>query len=300
MAGAGLDAGPVLGEAVWAAREVSDRGDRSRALADVGRALAGAGLDAGPVLGEAVSVAREVSDRGDRSRALADVGRAFAGGGLDAGPVLGEAVSVVREVSDPRFRSQVLADIAGAMSNAGLLTQALAAAREVSDRRDRSRALAAVAGALAGAGLDDDPVFGEALVAARELQDPEHCSEALEAVAGALAGAGRLPAALAIAQSITLASSQRRALMHVAHSQLQAGAFVDAAQTMERAASFGEAKVFWAEFARMSLDAGHSVLARKAATNVLSTSSWIGITKTLCEIEPRSLAVIKSAYLPSS
>ena len=104
-------AGTLAGQAVTAARAITDPGWQAQVLGDVARAAAEAGD-----LDRAEAAARAITDPDRQARVLADLARAAArAGDLDrAGALAGRAEAAAQAITDPGWQAEVLADLARA------------------------------------------------------------------------------------------------------------------------------------------------------------------------------------------
>jgi len=174
--------GPLLAEALQAARAIGNEWPRSGALAALAPQLAGA------VLAEALQAARAIGDRQSRSRALAALAPQLPE--AERGPLLAEALQAARAIGNELYRSLALAALAPQLPEA-VLAEALQAARAIGNELYRSLALAALAPQLPEA--ERGPLLAEASQTARAIGNEWSRSEALAALAPQLPEAQRGP-----------------------------------------------------------------------------------------------------------
>jgi hypothetical protein len=137
-------AGPVLAEAVEAAR-----GSTSAAAAAEALLLVAEAAPAAPeVLDQARDTARQVENSADRARALMRVVAVLAGAGR-----LDEALDLVTEIDDEHWRAEALSAVATRMEDPATVDRILAIADDLQDGLERAGAIVALLPAVAAAPL---------------------------------------------------------------------------------------------------------------------------------------------------
>jgi hypothetical protein len=178
----------VATAAETAAREITRASDRDRTLSELAGVFAAAGDH-----DRALRLAHEMTDPGNRARALSGVAGAVAAADAEQAAALSAATeATVREIADPAARAWALDDLARAATAAGDHDRAERLAREITNPERRARALSAQAEALAaGDPVRAMAVATAAETAARDVtRRPNARDRALSDLARVVAAAG--------------------------------------------------------------------------------------------------------------
>ena len=196
--------GPLLEEALAAARSIGDDGLRAKAMAALAPRLAASGRP-----GEALALVRAIDERHLRAGALAALVPRLAGR-PEQDRILREALSAVLEIPDASIRLTALGELAPHLGGP-LLEEALAAARSIGDDGLRGQALAALAPRLAASGH-----LGEALDLASGIDKDYRRSESLREVGTTLVSSEHVLRALEAAESMRDAGRRAEAIAALA------------------------------------------------------------------------------------